>query len=92
MKTYLQHSRRRQRKLDPSYFANGSVSRTKGMTYANSVGSGSTILGDLVIRTPPVMQGLSVRGAGVRFSLPRTSIPLSNVFPADATHVSPSTL
>ena len=62
------------------------------MTHVSSVGFGSTILSDLIITAPPMMQGLLVRGAGVRFSLPRTSIPLSNVFPADATHVSPLTL
>ena len=92
MKTYLQHSGRDQRRSDPSYFDDGSVPRTEGMAHASSVGSGSTILGDLMITSTPMIQGLSFRGAGVHFSLPRTSVPLSDVFLADATHVSPLTL
>ena len=62
------------------------------MAHASGVGSGSSILGDLVITAPPMMQGLSIRGVGVCFSLPRIGIPLSDVFPADATHVSPLNL
>ena len=61
------------------------------MTYASSVGSGSNIHGDLVSTVPPILYGLLVRGAGVCFSLPRTGIPPSDVFLADATHISPLT-
>ena len=58
----------------------------------SSMGSGSTILSDLVSTVPPILYGLSVRGAGVHFFLPRTGIPPTNVFPINATHVSPLTL
>ena len=67
MKTYLWCSGRHRRRSDPSYFDEESVPKTEGMAHANGVGSGSTILGDFVITSPPVMQGLSVRGAGVHF-------------------------
>ena len=60
------------------------------MTHAS--GMARTILGDLVSTVPLMLYGLSIRGVGVRFSLPRTSVPPSYVFPADATHVSPLTL
>ena len=60
---------------DPSHFNDGSVPRAEGMTHASGIGSGSTIFGDLVITMPLVMQGLSVRGTGVRFSFPRTGVP-----------------
>ena len=62
------------------------------MTHASGVGSSSTILIDMVNTVPLMLYGLSVRGAGVRFSLPRTSVPPSDVLPADATYVSPLTL
>ena len=61
------------------------------MTHASSMGSSSTILGDLVSTVPPMLYGLSVRGAGVCFSLPRTGVPPSDIFPTDATHFSPLT-
>ena len=92
MKTYLQHSKHRRRRSDPSYFDDGSIPRTEETTHASSMGFGSTILGDLVSTVPPILYGLSVRGAGVCFSLPRTGVPLLDVFPTDATHVSPLTL
>ena len=56
------------------------------------MGYSSTILGDLVSTMPLMLYGLSVRGMGVHFSLPRTGVPPLDVFPIDATHVSPSTL
>ena len=62
------------------------------MTHASGVGSGSTILSDLVNTVPPILFGLSIRGVGVHFSLPRTGVPPSDVFSTDATHVSPLTL
>ena len=65
---------------------------TEGITHTSGVGSGSTILGDLMIIMPPVMQGLSVREVGVRCSFPRIVVPLSDVFTVDAIHVSPLTL
>ena len=40
---------------NPSHFDDGSVPRTEGMTHASGVGSGSTILGDLMITAPSVM-------------------------------------
>ena len=92
MKTYLQRSERRRRRSDPSHFDDGSVPRIEGTTQASGVGSSSTILGDLVSTVPLMLYGLSVRGAGVCFSLPRIGVPPSDVFPADATHVSPLTL
>ena len=92
MKTYLQCSEHRQRRSDPSYFDDRSVPKTRGTTHTSGVGSGTTILGDLVSMVPPILYGLSIRGVGVHFSLPRTAVPPSDVFSVDATHVSPLTL
>ena len=41
---------------------------------------------------PLILYGLSITGAGTRFPLPRAGIPLSDVDPMDATHVSLLTL
>ena len=52
------------------------------------MGPGGTILSDFWNTAPPMLYGLSITRAGTRFLLPRVGTPLSDVDPADATHVS----
>ena len=93
MRAYLQHFGRCRRKSGSSRFDKESDPRIERTTHASGVGPGGTIPGDFLDTTPPMIQGLSVRGARVFFFfLPRTGIPLSDVFHIDATHVSPLTL
>ena len=63
------------------------ISRTEGMARASSVASG-TILGDFVGAVPLILYGLLIVGTRTCFSLPRAGMPLLDVDPANATHVS----
>ena len=37
---------------------------------------------------PPMLVGVSITGSGARFVLPRAGVPVPEIAPADATHVS----
>ena len=37
---------------------------------------------------PPMLVGVSITGSGARFALPRVGVPVPEIAPADATHVS----
>ena len=62
------------------------------IAHASGIVSNSTILGDLVSTVSPMLYGLSIMGTGTHFPLPSAGTPLSDVGPADATHVNLLTL
>ena len=68
-----------------------SISRTEGITHTSGVPSG-IILYDLVSIVSSMLYGLSIIGTWTCFPLPRAGMPLSDVDPTDATHVSLSIL
>ena len=92
MKDYLQRQGCHRKRSGSSRFDTKSIPRTEEMAHASGVASSSTILGDLMSTMPPLLYGLSITGTGTRFPLPRAGMPLSDVDPADATHVSLLTL
>ena len=90
--TYLQCRGYHRRRSGSSCFDDESILRTEGTTHANGVASVCVVLGDLVNTVPPMLYGLSITRAGMRFSLLRAGTPLLDVAPADTTHVSLLTL
>ena len=68
------------------------ILRTKGTAHASGVASSGAVLGDLVSTMPSILYGLSIIGTGTRFALTKTGTHLSDIGPADTTHVSLSTL
>ena len=85
----MQRQGHRRRRSGSSHFDEESIPRTEG---TSGVASTSTILSDLVSTIPLILYGLLIIGIGTHLPMPRAGMPLLDVDPADATHVSLSTL
>ena len=88
MRAYLQHSGYHQKRSGSSHFYEESGPRSERTIHASNVGLRSTILGDFMNLMPLILYALSITEVGTRFSFPKAGTPLSDVVPADTTHIS----
>ena len=79
MRAYLQRRGHCPRRSDSSCLDEESIPKIEGTANASGVASSGIILGDFVSTVPLMLYGLLITGAWMRFSLPRTSILLSDV-------------
>ena len=76
------------RRSDHSHFDERRAARTERTAHASGVGSSGIISSDFVNPVPPMLVDVSITGSGARFILPKAGVPVPEIAPADATHVS----